>query len=86
MPNPATASRTFSADDLASYRGPKPQHEWEASRPELAKAAWIRQRSNRLRAECREEGLPYVDVGALGFQAAMQQARRYLIGPSKPDF
>jgi hypothetical protein len=71
---------TFSADDLASYRGPKPQHESEASPAELAEAAaWIRHRSHQLREECREEGLPYVAVGALGFEAAMQQARRHLI-------
>jgi hypothetical protein len=44
---------TFSADDLASYRGPKPQHEGEASRAELTEAAaWIRHRSHRLRDEC----------------------------------
>ena len=30
---------TFSADDLAAYRGPKPQHEGEASRAELTEAA-----------------------------------------------
>jgi len=72
---------TFSADDLASYRGPKPQHEGEASRAELTEAAaWIRRRSHQLRGECRDAGLPYVDVGALGFEAAMQQARRHLIG------
>ena len=71
---------TFSADDLASYRGPKPQHEGEASRAELTEAAaWIRHRSHRLREECRDEGVPYVDVGALGFEAAMQQARRHLL-------
>jgi hypothetical protein len=71
---------TFSADHLASYRGPKPQHEGEATRAELTEAAaWIRHRSRQLRKECREEGLPYVDVGAVGFEAAMQQARRHLI-------
>ena len=73
--------RTFSADDLASYRGPKPQHEREASRAELIEAAaWIRLRSHQLREECGEEGLPYLDVGALGFHAAVQQARRHLLG------
>jgi predicted kinase len=70
----------FSADDLASYRGPKPQHEAEASRAELTEtAAWIRKRSHQLREQCREEGLPYVDVGVLGFASAMQQARRHLL-------
>jgi hypothetical protein len=35
--------RTFSADDLTSYHGPKPQHEVRASRAELDEAAaWIR--------------------------------------------
>jgi hypothetical protein len=37
---------TFSSEDLATYRGPKPQHEAEASDAELDEAAaWIRQRS-----------------------------------------
>jgi predicted kinase len=73
--------RTLSADDLASYRGPKPQHEAEASRAELNEAAaWIRQRSHQLHDECREQGLPYIDVGMLGFRVAMQEARRHLIG------
>jgi hypothetical protein len=75
--------RTFSADDLASYRGPKPQHEGQASSAELDQAAaWIRQRSHQLREQCRKEGLPYIDVGAIGFQTAMRQARRHLLGPS----
>ncbi len=75
--------RSFSADDLASYRGPKPQHEQEASRAELDEAAaWIRRRSRRLREECDEEGLLYLDVGALGFEAAMRQARGHLLGRS----
>src|SRR6266487_4126107 len=73
--------RGFTADDLASYRGPKPQHEAEASRAELEEAAaWIRRRSDQLRDECGTQGLPYLDVGALGFQAAMRQARRHLLG------
>jgi hypothetical protein len=73
--------RSFSADDLASYRGPKPQHDREASRGELNEAAaWIRLRSLQLREECDEEGLLYLDVGALGFRAAMQQARGHLLG------
>ena len=72
---------TFSADDLAAYRGPKPQHEAEASRVELNEAAaWIRQRSIQLTQECRTAGLPYVDVGKVGFQAAMKHARRHLLG------
>jgi hypothetical protein len=73
--------RSFSADDLASYRGPKPQHESEASRGVLNEAAaWIRLRSQQLRKECDEKGLLYLDVGALGLQAAMQQARGHLLG------
>jgi hypothetical protein len=69
----------FSADDLASYRGPKPQHE-AAPRAELdATAAWIRQESVRCRRECTRLRLPYVDVG-LGFEAAMTKARRDLLG------
>lgn len=42
-------------------------------------AAWTRHRSHQLREQCREKGLPYVDVGSLGFEAAMQQARSHLI-------
>jgi hypothetical protein len=70
----------FSADDLASYRGPKPQHEG-APRAELdATAAWIRHESDRYRRDCARLGLPYVDVGGLGFEAAMVEARRELLG------
>jgi hypothetical protein len=70
----------FSADDLASYRGPKPQHEG-APRAELdADAAWIREESDRYRRDCARLGLPYVDVGGLGFEAAMVEARRELLG------
>ena len=69
----------FSGNDLASYRGPKPQHEG-ASRAELdAAAAWIRRESNYYRRECARLGLPYVDVGDLGFEAAMTEARRHLL-------
>jgi len=70
----------FSADDLASYRGPKPQHEG-APRAELdAIAAWIRQESDYYRRDYARLGLPYVDVGDLGFDAAMTEARRHLLG------
>jgi hypothetical protein len=69
----------FSGDDLASYRGPKPQHQG-ASRAELAAAAaWIRRESGYYRRECARLGLPYVDVGALGFDAAMIEVRRHLL-------
>jgi hypothetical protein len=69
----------LSGGDLASYRGPKPQHE-DASRAELdAAAAWIRRDSDYYRCECARLGLPYVDVGGLGFDAAMTEARRHLL-------
>jgi hypothetical protein len=29
--------------------------------------------------ECSEAGVPYVDVGEVGFEAAMIDARRYLL-------
>jgi hypothetical protein len=74
---------TFSAELLAAYRGPKPQHENEMSGEELNEAAaWIRQHSQHLRAECREAGLPYVDVGELGFESAMRDTHRHLLAPS----
>jgi|SRR5208282_3345347 len=74
-------NEAFSASDLASYCGPKPQHESESSRQELEQAAaWIRQRSGQLRKECQHEGQPYVDVGMLGFTRAMHEARRRLLG------
>jgi hypothetical protein len=73
---------TFSAELLAAYRGPKPQHENEMSGEELNEAAaWIRQRSQQLRTECRDAGLRYLDVGELGFQPALREARRYLLAP-----
>jgi hypothetical protein len=72
--------RSFSTDDLAGYRGPKPQHRG-ASRAELAEAAnWIRQRSVSLHDECRQLGLPYVDVGDRGFKTALTDVRRILVG------
>src|SRR6266571_2971445 len=43
-------------------------------------AAWIRRWSRQLREECGAAGVPYVDVGELGFEAAMRQARRLLLG------
>jgi hypothetical protein len=71
---------SFSVEDLAGYRGPKPQHRG-AAREELREAAaWTRRRSRQLRGECRRAGVPYVDVGELGFEAAMRQARRLLLG------
>jgi len=70
----------FSGNDLASYRGPKPQHERLASRTELdATAAWIREESEYYRQECARLVLPYVDVGGLGFDPAMTEARRRLL-------
>ena len=74
--------RTFSADALRTYHGPKPQHERESSAAELSRAAaWIRRRSRQLQHECQAEGQPYLDVGALGFTDAMRQARRHLLDP-----
>jgi hypothetical protein len=71
---------SFSIEDLAGYRGPKPQHRG-ASRAELGEAAaWIRRRSWQLREECSNARVPYVDVGELGFEAAMGTARRLLLG------
>ena len=71
---------SFSIEDLVGYRGPKPQHRG-ASRGELGEAAaWIRRRSWQLRKECGAAGVPYVDVGELGFETAMLEARRLLLG------
>jgi hypothetical protein len=70
---------SFSVADLAGYRGPKPQH-YDASREELrAAATWIRRRSRQLRVECGDAGVPYVDVGEVGFEAAIVEARRHLL-------
>jgi hypothetical protein len=70
----------FSAEDLAGYRGPKPQAESELSPQELREAArWIRHRSIQLRRQCAGLGVPYVDVGEAGFEAAMTEARRLLL-------
>jgi len=75
--------QTFSTGDLASYHGPKPQHERQLSSAELAEAAaWIRRHSRHLHQECQAEGQRYIDIGALGFHDAMQQACRHLLGPN----
>ena len=72
---------TFTSSDLAHYRGPKPQHENTMTDAELdAAAAWIRDRSRQLRARCTEAQVPYVDVGELGFDAAMDEATLHLLG------
>src|SRR6266568_5086841 len=42
-------------------------------------AAWIRRRSRELRQECAAADVPYVDVGEVGFEAAMARARRQLL-------
>jgi predicted kinase len=71
---------TFTAVDLAVYRGPKPQHENAMPMEELEDAAaWIRARSRQLRNECRDVGVFYVDVGEAGFETAMHDARRALV-------
>jgi hypothetical protein len=72
--------RSFSAADLAGYRGPKPQAESALSSGELREAAsWIRHRSRQLRQQCDALRVPYVDVGEMGFEAAMAEARRLLL-------
>ena len=73
---------SFSAEDLAGYRGPKPQSEGDLSPGELRESAcWIRDRSRQLRQQCGALGVPYVDVGEAGFEAAMTEARCLLVGP-----
>lgn len=75
--------RSFSAEDLAAYRGPKPQSEGDLSPGELRESAsWIRHRSRELAEQCTALRVPYVDVGQVGFSAAMAEARRLLLGPS----
>lgn len=71
----------FAAADLSGYRGPKPQHETTMTVEELeAAAAWIRHRSEQLRARCIRADVPYIDVGEHGFDIAMREARRHLLG------
>jgi len=73
----------FSADDLAGYRGPKPQSESGLPLKELRESAsWIRHRGRQLRQQCDALHVPYLDVGELGFEAAMTEARRLLLGCS----
>jgi hypothetical protein len=43
-------------------------------------ARWIRQRSRQLREQCEALRVPYVDVGEAGFEAALTEARRLLLG------
>jgi len=74
---------SLSAEDLAGYRGPKPQSESELSPEELRESAsWIRHRSRQLREQCANLRVPYMDVGEAGFEAAMAEARRLLLGRS----
>src|SRR5262249_6379831 len=55
---------SFSAADVAGYRGLKPQAESDLPAGELREAAsWIRHRSRQLRQQCDALGVPYVDVG-----------------------
>jgi hypothetical protein len=75
---------SFSAEDLAGYRGPKPQSESVLSPGELRESAsWIRRRSRQLRRQCEVLRVPYVDVGEAGFETAMAAARRLLAGPGR---
>ena len=60
--------------------GPKPQHRGAGRAGLDEAAAWIRRRSRQLREECAVAGVAYVDVGELGFEAAMLEARRVLLG------
>ena len=53
-------------DQLAEYRGPKPQHHGSA-REELREAAWIQRRSVQPRAELAGAAVPYIDEGEIGF-------------------
>jgi hypothetical protein len=72
---------SFSAANLAGYRGPKPQSEPGLSPEELREAAtWIRHRSRQLRQQCDAVRVPYVDIGEAGFETAMAEARRLLLG------
>jgi hypothetical protein len=72
---------SFTAADLAQYRGPKPQREDAMSMQELeASAAWIRARSRELRLECREADAFYVDIAEASYETALTQARRALLG------
>jgi len=74
---------SFSAEDLAAYRGPKPHPESDLSPGDLRESAsWIRHRSGELAEQCTALRVPYVDVGRLGFPAAMAEARRLLLGLS----
>jgi hypothetical protein len=58
---------SFSTEDLADYRGPKPQFEGDLSPGELRESAsWIRYRSRELAQQCTALRVPYVDVGAGG--------------------
>jgi hypothetical protein len=61
--------------------GPKPQFERDLSPEELRESAsWIRHRSWQSRQQCDAVRVPYVDVGEAGFEAAMAEARRLLLG------
>ena len=72
---------SFSAADLAGYRGPKPQSEGELTPGALRESAsWIRRRSSQLSQQCADLRVPYVDVGEAGFEAVMAEARRLLLG------
>jgi hypothetical protein len=71
---------SFAAEDLAGYRGPKPQSEGDlSSEARRESASWIRQRSRRLRQQCADRRVPYLDVGEVGFEAMMAQARHLLL-------
>jgi hypothetical protein len=43
-------------------------------------ASWIRQRSRQLRQQCEALRVPHMDVGEAGFEAALTEAWRLLLG------
>lgn len=73
---------TYSPDDLASYRGVNRWHDRALEEELQGLPEWIRRWSDRLRAECAQADEPYIDVGELGFDAAMDSAERSLFGES----
>jgi hypothetical protein len=50
------------------------------SMKEREASAWIRARSRELRLECGEAGAFYVDIAQAGYETALRQARRALLG------
>ncbi len=61
---------TYSLEDLAAYQGVNRWHDWVLEEERQGMPEWIRQWSDRLRAQCAEIGQPYIDVGKMGFHEA----------------